>query len=282
MISGCANTSEESVSVRGSDTMVALGQAWAEEYMIKNPQSTIQVNGGGSGTGIASLINRIADICQSSRPMKEREKRLIKERFGNDVIEIPVAKDGIVIYVHQTNPINSISISQLKDIYTGKVSNWKELGGDDKPIIVYSRENSSGTYEFFKKAVLKGDDFATQIQTLPGTGAVANAVSHEENAIGYGGNAYSSGIKLLALRKGDLDSAITASAESISDGTYPLSRDLYFYLAKKPASLSENFIAWVLSNEGQSICISQGYFPVRTVSSSNSTQNYTQVLSEKN
>ncbi|MFN3393374.1 MAG: phosphate ABC transporter substrate-binding protein [Candidatus Thermochlorobacter sp.] len=255
---------EQVITVRGSDTMVALGQKWAEVYMNKFPEETVQVNGGGSGTGIAALINRTADICQSSRPMKARERKKIREKFGRDVIEIPVAKDGIVIYVHESNPVAKLSISQIRKIYTGKIQNWKELGWEDKRMIVYGRENSSGTYEFFKKAVLEGEDFVDYVQTLPGTAAIVNAVSKDKYAIGYGGNAYSQGIRLVPVSRTDSSEAVEANEATITSGEYPISRDLYFYLAKEPSNELERFIEWVLSDEAQEIVTAQGYFPIKS------------------
>ncbi|MCS7013018.1 MAG: phosphate ABC transporter substrate-binding protein [Chloroherpetonaceae bacterium] len=254
---------DATITIRGSDTMVALGQKWAEIYMSKFPDETVQVNGGGSGTGIAALINRTADICQSSRPMKPKERQRIREKFGRDVIEIPVAKDGIVIYVNERNPIAKLSLSQLRQIYTGKIQNWKELGWEDQRIIVYGRENSSGTYEFFKKEVLKGDDFAAFVQTLPGTAAIVNAVSKDVYAIGYGGNAYSRGIRLMPISRTDTSAAIEANEITIAQGTYPISRNLYFYLAREPNPTIQRFLDWVLSAEAQSIVAAQGFFPVK-------------------
>ncbi|MCS6989556.1 MAG: phosphate ABC transporter substrate-binding protein [Chloroherpetonaceae bacterium] len=275
--SSCSSDSERPITVRGSDTMVAIGQKWAEIYMAKNPEATIQVNGGGSGTGISALINRIADICQSSRPMKKRERDIIKHRYGRDAIEIPVAKDGIVIYVHESNPISELSIAQMKAIYTGKIRNWKELGWEDRNIVVYGRENSSGTYEFFKKRVLNGEDFAADVQTLPGTGAIANAVAQDKYSIGYGGIAYSRGIKFLAAKETDDSPAVAASEQTIADNSYPIARDLYFYLVKEPKGRTKDFIDWVLSDEGQSLAIEEGYFPVRPLAK---TENSATVLAK--
>jgi phosphate transport system substrate-binding protein len=266
---GCASTDEgeRPVTIRGSDTMVAIGQKWAEVYMLKFPEATIQVNGGGSGTGISALINRIADICQSSRAMKKREKSILQEKFGQPAIEIPVAKDGIVIYVHQSNPMTEISLDQLLNIYTGKIKNWKDLGGEDKEIVVYGRENSSGTYEFFKKEVLKGADFAAEVQTLPGTGAIAGSVERDQYAIGYGGVAYSKGIRLLKVKRHPDSTAVSASEQTIADNSYPISRDLYFYLVREPKGRINNFIDWILSDEGQALAMKEGYFPIRPLSS---------------
>ena len=166
-----------SVTIKGSDTMVILGQRWAETYMKEHPDKRIQVTGGGSGTGIAALINGGTDICEASRPMKDKEKAMVRTRHGKDVVEIPVALDGVAIYVPESSPMQSISMAQLKSIYTGTITNWRDVGGKDQRIVAYSRENNSGTYVFFKEHVLKNEDFARDVQTLPGTAAVVNAVS---------------------------------------------------------------------------------------------------------
>src|SRR6267142_7295072 len=160
--------------------MVILGQRWAEDYMAHHPGVVLQVTGGGSGTGIAALINGTTDICESSRPMKDAEKQQIQQKYGNPPTEIMVARDGLTVYVNEANPVHEIAIPQLKDVYTGKTTNWSAVGGPSAPITVYGRENSSGTYEYFKEHVLGGDDFAASVQTLPGTAAVVNAVANDK------------------------------------------------------------------------------------------------------
>src|SRR3954465_15438052 len=190
------------ITVKGSDTMVILGQRWAEEYMRKNPGTTIQVTGGGSGTGISALINGTTDVCQASRPMKDAEKEKLRDRYATTGVEIPVAKDGLAVYVNSSNPLVEISMDQLKQIFMGKVTNWKDIGGPEAKIIPYSRENSSGTYVFFKEHVLGGADFTPRAQTMPGTAAVVNAVGKEKFGIGYGGAAYAKRIKVLKVKKG--------------------------------------------------------------------------------
>ena len=135
----------KAITIKGSDTMVILGQRWAENYMQKNPGTVLQVTGGGSGTGISALINGTTDICEASRPMKEAEKTKLKERYFTLGVEIPVAKDGVTIYLNETNPVDKLSVEQLKGIYTGQITNWKELGGPDAKIRLYGRENNSGT-----------------------------------------------------------------------------------------------------------------------------------------
>jgi phosphate transport system substrate-binding protein len=250
------------VTVKGSDTMVILGQRWAERYMGKHSGEIIQVTGGGSGTGIAALINGTTDICQSSRPMKEDEKRKLRDRFQTMGTEIPVAKDGLTIYVHESSSIKELTIDQLRAIYTGKVTNWKDVGGPAGRIVLYSRENSSGTYVYFKDHVLKGQDFSATAQTLPGTAAVVNAVAKDPAGIGYGGAAYAKGVREVAVSANGKP-AVMPSAKTIADGSYPITRYLYFYTRSKPAGKAKQFIDWVLSDDGQSIVTSVGYFPVR-------------------
>jgi phosphate transport system substrate-binding protein len=251
------------VTIKGSDTMVILGQRWAEDYMHKNPNLQIQVTGGGSGTGISALINGTTDICQSSRAMKPAEKSKLRDRYASTGVEIPVAKDGLAVYVHATNPITEITLPQLKDIFTGKVTNWKELGGSDTRIIVYSRENSSGTYVFFKDVVLQGRDFSPRAQTMPGTASVVNAVSKETNGIGYGGAAYAKGIKILKVKKDAGTPGVAPDLGTVQSGTYPLARPLFFYLRNKPSGDIKTFVDYVLSDDGQKVISTVGYYPIK-------------------
>jgi phosphate transport system substrate-binding protein len=251
------------ITVKGSDTMVILMQRWAETYMATHPGAVVQVTGGGSGTGIAALINGTTDICMSSRPMKEDEKRKLRDRFQTMGVEIPVAKDGLSIYAHSSNPVQALSIPQLRDIYTGVITNWKQVGGPDALITLYSRENNSGTYVYFKDNVLLGRDYSARAQTLPGTAAVVNAVSKDPNGIGYGGAAYGKGVREVAVKK-DADSpAVAPSPESVKDGSYPITRYLYVYTRTRPAGDLKKFTDWVLSTDGQALSTKVGYFPVR-------------------
>jgi len=251
------------IAIKGSDTMVVLGQRWAEEYMKKKPGTTIQVTGGGSGTGISALINGTTDICEASRSMKDAEKAQLKEKTGAPPEEITVAKDGLSVYVNDANPLTELTMDQLKGIFTGKVTNWKEIGGPDAKIIPYSRENSSGTYVFFKEHVLQNADYTPRAQAMPGTAAVVNAVVKEKFAIGYGGAAYAKGIKIIKVKKDAAAKAIAPSDATVKDGSYPLSRPLFFYLRSKPAGDIKSFIDWVLSPEGQGIVLKVGYFPIK-------------------
>jgi phosphate transport system substrate-binding protein len=251
------------ITIKGSDTMVLLGQRWAEDYMKQSPGTTVQITGGGSGTGISALINGTTDICQASRDMKTAEKEKLRDRYATTGTEIPVARDGLSIYVNAANPIGELSMDQLKLIFTGKITNWKELGGPDAKIIAYSRENSSGTYVFFKEHVLKNADYTPRAQSMPGTAAVVNAVGKEKHGIGYGGAAYAKGIKILKVKKDAQSPGVLPDETHVRDGSYPLSRPLYFYLRNKPSGDIGKFVDWVLSKEGQAIVTKVGYFPVK-------------------
>ncbi|MBN2188464.1 MAG: phosphate ABC transporter substrate-binding protein, partial [Chitinispirillaceae bacterium] len=169
----------KNITVKGSDTIVILAQRWAEKYMSAHKDVMVQVTGGGSGVGISALINGTTDICNASRPMKKSERDKLKQRYNSLGVEIPIARDGITLYVNESNPVGELSLDQIKAIYLGEITNWKDLGGPDSKIIVYGRENSSGTYVYFRDNVLKGADFSPLTQTLPGTAAVVNAVAKD-------------------------------------------------------------------------------------------------------
>ncbi len=251
----------KAITVKGSDTLLLLGQRWAEVYMERNPGVVIQVTGGGSGVGIAALINGSTEICQASRNMKDSEKKKLRERYFSLGAEIPVAKDGVTIYVHEKNPINELTLDQIREIYTGKAANWKQFGGPDAKIVLYGRENSSGTYVFFREKAMRNADYSASMQSLPGTSAVVNAVSKDQSGIGYGGAAYAKGIKELAIKtdKG----SFRPTAEHAKSGSYPLARDLYWYLRSKPSGEVKKLVDWILSPEGQEIVTKVGYFPIK-------------------
>ncbi len=250
------------ITIKGSDTMVILGQRWAEVYMRKNPGSTIQVTGGGSGTGIAALINGTTDIAEASRPMKDVEKQQTKQKRGKDVVEIPVALDGLAVFVNESNPVSELSVEQLRRIYTGAARNWKDVGGRDERIILYGRENNSGTYVYFKEHVLENADYFPTTQTLPGTAAVINAVARDARGIGYGGIAYGKGIKHLRVKKDAGSPAIAPSMENVVSGTYPISRFLYWYFAGQPSGELKKLLDWVMTKDGQSVVENVGYYPL--------------------
>jgi phosphate transport system substrate-binding protein len=258
-----AASPEDTVTVKGSDTMVLLGQRWAEQFMKQSPNTKLQVTGGGSGTGIAALINGTTDIAMSSRPIKDAEKQQVRRRNPSGPVELTVARDGITFYVNETNPVEALTLAQLQGIYLGDITNWKDVGGKDAPIVVYSRENSSGTYVFVKDEVLEGEDFTVRAQTLPGTAAVVHAVALELNGIGYGGAAFAKGIRELKVKKDTQSEAIPPTEDTIRNGTYPLARDLFFYLPREATGATRAFIDYVLSPEGQKIVIDVGYFPAK-------------------
>jgi len=253
------------ISLKGSDTMVILGQRWAETYMKANPGITIQVTGGGSGTGIAVLINGTTDICEASRPMKDAEKADVQSKRGAPAIETKVALDALAVYVNDKSPLQEISIPALHKIYAGETKNWKDVGGPDHAIVLYGRENNSGTYGYFKEHVLENKDFAASVQTLAGTSAVVSAVKGDPFGIGYGGIAYLEGIRALKVKKDDTSPAIAPSLQTAQDGTYPIARFLYFYAAGQPAGTAKRFIDWVKGAEGQGVIEQVGYYPLPKV-----------------
>lgn len=266
------------VSVKGSDTMVNLSQKWAEAYMKKNPSATIQVTGGGSGTGIAALLNGTMDIANASRSLKEKEYAQAKE-LGIVPIEVKVALDGIAVIVSPTNPVNELTIEQLRNLFTGKITNWKELGGNDSPITLYGRENSSGTYEFFKEHVLGKDesgetrDFASSAQVLQGTAALGEAVARDTKGVGYGGVGYfavRTDVKILKVKE-NADSPAIAPAENgkvnyqaIWNNEYSISRYLYCYTNGNSEKRIQDFIEFILSKEGQDLVMKMEYIPLPT------------------
>jgi len=251
------------ITVKGSDTMVILAQRWAEKYMGKYPETTVQVTGGGSGVGISALINGTTDVCNASRPMKGSERDKLKQRYNSLGVEIKVAKDGLAVYVNEGNPVEQLSLDQLYAIYTGALTNWSEVGGPDAKIIVYGRENSSGTYVYFRDFVLKGKDYSPLMQSLPGTAAVVNAVAKDPMGIGYGGAAYGKGIKFVKVQKDTQSQGYTPTAEAVKAGNYPITRYLYLYTRSRPTGDLKQYIDWILSDEGQSVVVDVGYFPVR-------------------
>jgi phosphate transport system substrate-binding protein len=259
---GFSFTTINKVTVKGSDTMVILSQKWAEVYMKKNPGTSIQVTGGGSGVGLAALINGSTDIANSSRPIKPSEVEKLKARYNSMGVEIPCAKDGLSVYLNKGNTVSTLTIKQIGQIFAGKITNWKEVGGADASIKLYGRESSSGTFTFFKDNVVR-TDFSPTCQTLPGTAAIVNAVKKDKYSIGYGGAAYAEGVKDCAVKKDDKSPAILPTGTTIKNHTYPISRYLYMYLKSKPTGETKAFIDWILSPAGQGLIEEVGYFPLK-------------------
>src|SRR5688572_28789557 len=258
-----ATTGGNTITIKGSDTMVQLAQRWAEAFMGANKDVTVQVTGGGSGTGISALINGTTDICMSSRPMKDKEKEQMLAKYTSAGVEATVARDGLTVYLHESNPVKELSMEQLKKIYLGEIKNWKEVGGKNATILLYSRENNSGTYVFFKEHVLENKDFAQNAQTLPGTAAVVNAITKDPNGIGYGGAGYAKGIKECAIKKDEASPALLPVKENIDNNSYALSRALYFYLKGRPEGKMKEFVDWILSPRGQEIVTKEGFFAIK-------------------
>lgn len=250
------------LSIKGSDTMVILAQRWAEAYMAGHAGTVVQVSGGGSGTGLAALVNGTTDIATSSRPINEREVGQLQTERHAAAHETRVALDALAIYVHRDNPITSLSLEQLSAIYRGEITNWSAVGGPDGPIVLYSRENNSGTYAYFKEHVLGGADFATTAQTLPGTAAVINAVSHDAHGIGYGGIGYAEGVRTVPVAATTGGEAIAPTLENATSGRYPIARFLNFYTAGEPTGTAASFIEWVLSADGQRLIEAVGFYPL--------------------
>jgi phosphate transport system substrate-binding protein len=254
--------SQAKITVKGSDTMVILAQKWAELYMKSNQSASIQVTGGGSGIGITALINGTTDICNASRPMKQTEIEKLKARYNTLGVEIKCAKDGVTIFLNEANKVQELTLKQLSDIYTGKIRNWKDVGGNDAEIRLYGRENSSGTYTYFHDEVVMAD-YAANTQSLPGTAAVVNAVKKDVNGIGYGGAAYAVGVKYAKVKKDANSPAYVPSTETIAKDQYPITRYLYMYLRNRPTGETKKYVDWILSAEGQRVVAEVGYFPVK-------------------
>jgi len=251
------------ITVKGSDTLVILAQKWAETYMGLHSDAKIDVTGGGSGIGFAALQSQTTDLCDASRKIKPAETMKCIVAFHKVPTEYKVAMDGLSVYVNEANSVKELTMDQLKGIFTGKITNWKDIGGPDAPITVYSRENSSGTYEFFKGNVLGGEDFVASAQTMPGTAAIIQAVGKDPGAIGYGGAAYGSGVKHLSVKKDATSPAIEPTEENVENQTYPIWRYLYVYV--NPALDKDDIAAylnWIRSDDGQKIVETVGYYPL--------------------
>lgn len=252
-----------SITIKGSDTVLPLTQQEAESYMKKHPDASITVVGGGSGVGITALMDGTTDIAMSSRPLKLDEKLKLEEKKIN-FKEVIIANDALAVIVHPENKITQLTHEQISDIYTGKINNWKDVGGDDMKIIAYSRETSSGTYEFFKEHVMDKKNYASSVLNMPATGAIVQSVSQTKGAIGYIGLAYETDkVKHLAVSYDNGKTFVMPSVEASQDGTYPISRPLYYYYDSARESKAGPFTEYILSEEGQGIVGKVGYVPLK-------------------
>lgn len=245
--------------IKGSDTVLPVSQKTAEVFMQEYPSETIIVTGGGSGVGISSLLEGTTDIAQSSRKIKFDEKLKLKNS-GKDVEEFIVAYDALAVIVHPSNPISKLTREQLDSIFTGKITNWNQVGGENLKIITYARETSSGTYEFFKESVLKHKNYKSGIMSMPATGSVIQSISQTKGAIGYVGLAYlNKQVKALSV---SYDKGLNYSYPTLSiDSSYPIVRPLYFYFIKNDIQKIEKLINFIKSEKGQQIIVQIGFIP---------------------
>jgi len=253
----------QKLKIKGSDTVLPLTQTEAEEYMKNNKSASIMVTGGGSGVGVAALMNGTTDIAQASRSLKMDEKLKLKDQ-GKAFKEVIIAYDALAVIVHPTNKVTQLTREQLEAIYTGKITNWKEVGGADMKIVAYSRETSSGTYEFFKEHVLNKKNFAPSALLMPATGAIVQSVSQTKGAIGYVGLAYiEKSVKPIKVSYDQGKTFVAPSVTSAKNKTYPISRPLYYYYLTSIEKTVSPFVKFVLSPAGQQLVLKSGYIPLK-------------------
>lgn len=267
-IVGCGKKNDETNSksfmIKGSDTMVQLMSLLSESYMKTNPENKISITGGGSGTGISALLNGTTDICASSRDIEEKEISIGKAK--NIVpVSIVIGNDGLAVVVHKDNPINELTMEQVKKIYTGEYKNWKDLGGQDQPIDVYSRESSSGTYKFFQEHVLNKKDYAKEVKLMPSTQTIIQSVSDSKWSVGYSGLGYTknANIKILGIKKDDSSPVVMPSDKTVLDKTYSIARPLYLIFNGEPKGELKKFVDFCISEAGQKIVEESGYVKVK-------------------
>jgi phosphate transport system substrate-binding protein len=242
--------------IKGSDTMLPLAQFWAQVYMIENPSVSVYVEGGGTAIGMSALAQGATDICMASRPITPGEAQLLVHHFGAVGVSVLVAKDALSLYVHPDNPVKNLTMQQVKNIFSGAIDNWKDLGGDNAPIQLLNRLPTSGTYAYFQEHVLGGASYDPSAKALPTTKAIVDFVSQHKNAIGYGGVAYEADIYHCDIN------GIAPSHENVINDTYPLTRYLYLYTVDKPHGKIKDFINWTVNEHGQDIVSWVGYFPI--------------------
>lgn len=256
---------------KGSDTIVNLALAWAEKYQTEHPDVSISVTGGGSGTGIAALLNKTVDIANASRQMQVEEIKQAKAN-GFDPVEFVVARDAIAVIVNPQNPVRRLTLQQISDIYSGKINNWSEVGGDQRPIVRLSRETNSGTHVYFLQMVIRlGDSknttlFSTDTLLLPSSEGIINEVRQNPNAIGYDGLGYVPPDlmnSLIAVARDANGPYVIPSIATVNDNSYPVARDLYMYTAGEPTGAIKDYMAWILSAEAQTIVANLGFVPIK-------------------
>lgn len=262
-----AQNPEQVIENTGSDTMVNLALAWAEAYMAIHPDVRISVTGGGSGTGIAAMINGTVDMANASRSMKEDELEQARAN-GIHAVEHVVALDAIAIVVNPQNPVQELTIPQLSAMFTGRITNWAEVGGTDGPIVLLSRESNSGTYMYFLENVIRydssvaGEFFSPDTLLLPSSEGISNEVRQNPNVIGYDGLGYvTSDQKTLRIATAAGKPYIAPSEKTVHDGTYPIARPLYVYTSGDPTGVLKNYLDWIRGFEGQGLVAELGFVP---------------------
>jgi phosphate transport system substrate-binding protein len=252
---------------KGSDTLVNLALAWAEAYRGLAPDVRISVTGGGTGTGIAAMINGTVHIANASREMKPEEKNAAQAN-GIDPVEFTVARDAIAVVVNPRNPVNQLTLQNISDIYTGKITNWSSLGGEDRPIVLLSRESNSGTYVYFLECVIRMNKkksdllFSPETLLMPSSEGISSEVRQNPNAIGYDGLGYvTKDMKTIAVAKEHTGPYVLPAIATVNDGSYPVSRSLYMYTAGKPFGKTEEFMNWILT-DGQALVVKLGFVPI--------------------
>lgn len=258
LLNGCTVNLHNSYTIRiiGSDTMFELTSNLAEAYMKENPGISLHVEGGGTAEGIKALINNKTDICTASRNLKPDEAKLLADYYGSLGLVFLIAKDGLSIYINSENPIKDFTPKQLKDIYTGRITNWKMLGGKDTSITVVTRNPNSGTYFYFKEHIMEDENYTSSAVVAATTKEIGNFVSKNTNAIGYGGMGYKGNVFHARIE------GIEPNEENVRNDTYPIARYLHFFTTNSPGVTVKNFINWVLSPAGQSIVRKSGYIPL--------------------
>ena len=254
---------------KGSDTIVNLALAWAEQYQADHADVRISVTGGGSGTGIAALVNGTVDIANASRQIKPEEVTEAEAK-GIQPVEFVIARDAIAVIVNPENPVSELTLQQISDIYSGKINNWKEVGGEDRPIVRLSRETNSGTHVYFLETVLRLGDknnktlFSMDTLLLPSSEGIIYEVRQNPNAIGYDGLGYvPHDLKMIAIAKEQGGAYVLPSADTVNDGTYPIARDLYMYTAGQPTGAVKAYLDWILSPAAQAIVTKLGFVPIK-------------------
>ncbi|MEJ5223901.1 MAG: phosphate ABC transporter substrate-binding protein [Anaerolineales bacterium] len=263
-----AASSSTYIENKGSDTMVNLALAWAEAYQAAHPDVRISVTGGGSGTGIAALINGTVGLANASRAIKPEELAEAQSK-GIEPVEFVIARDAIAVVVHPSNPVNQLTLQQLSDIYSGKINNWREVGGEDRPIVRLSRETNSGTHVYFLEHVLRLSEkdnktlFSMDTLLLPSSEGIINEIRQNPNAIGYDGLGYvPKDLKVIAIAREPDGRYVRPMISTVNDKSYPIARDLYMYTAGQPTGVIKDYLDWIRSPEAQNIVSELGFVPI--------------------